>query len=143
MHQKLPVLSRIAKFTSSYQNTCSMCSREEEDLNHLFFQCSWSKDFWKILHTWWPSSISYLSHQDFLHSLQRLRGAKTWKQITYAILMAGIYHIWATRNLKKYKNKQLPAHTVFNQLKNQIIQRVLLLGKHNHRYWQYIDSMLR
>ena len=69
MHQKLPVLSRLAKFTSSYQNTCSMCSREEEDLNHLFFQCSWSKGFWKILQTWWPSSISYLSHQDFLHSL--------------------------------------------------------------------------
>ena len=41
MHDKLPVKSRLMRFTNKIDDpTCVLCNAEAEDADHLFFQCT-------------------------------------------------------------------------------------------------------
>lgn len=48
MHQRLPVSSRLARFTGC-DSTCVLCNDAEEDSNHLFFHCRQSQTFWQLV----------------------------------------------------------------------------------------------
>lgn len=143
MNQKLPVLVRLARFSPQiYPVTCVMCGEAEEDQNHLFYTCSWSKQLWKETTSWWPSPLQLTSHQELLVSLRKLRGKKPWKQLTCAIYIAGIYHIWSARNQKKFRGKFIPPIAAYKLLKDQIVQRFLFIAHHTKSYSAYIEKIL-
>jgi len=50
MHDKLPVKSRLMRFTDKIigQN-CALCNDAVEDSYHLFFHCKWAKDLWQAI----------------------------------------------------------------------------------------------
>ena len=60
MHERLPVKSRLARFTGIITDqTCALCNAAEEDLDHLIFQCEWAKNIWQPIGRWWQLSTTY------------------------------------------------------------------------------------
>ncbi|KAJ8443270.1 hypothetical protein Cgig2_010165 [Carnegiea gigantea] len=69
-------------------------------------------------------------------------GTRQQKQLTYAILTAGFYHIWQARNTLIFDRKLIPAHGQFQLTKEHIKQRILFLNSRSHTYSTYIDHIL-
>jgi len=46
MHQRISIKYRMARFTNKITNlSCERCNEAEEEINHLFFQCKWAKEY--------------------------------------------------------------------------------------------------
>ena len=143
MHQRLPVRSRIARFSSQQHGLiCSLCETEEEDQDHLFFGCRWAKDYWLTLNSWWPTGIVFSCSNAFIFSLLHLKAPKREKMITYAIAAAGIYQIWRTRNEKTFAHHLIPVHTQFQLTRQHIIHRIFTLNRISRKYDKCIDRLL-
>ncbi|KAJ8419235.1 hypothetical protein Cgig2_013532 [Carnegiea gigantea] len=71
IHTRLPVISRLARFTGdSTHLKCVLCNEANEDLNHLFFQCSWSTNYWRLIQAWAKeASTHHLCNHISLHLL--------------------------------------------------------------------------
>ena len=74
MHERVPVMSRLAKFTDKIlDKTCAMCNEADEDSNHLFFQCNWAKEFWQRIGQWWHMTVDISNTETFKRSLLKIR----------------------------------------------------------------------
>ncbi|KAJ8445327.1 hypothetical protein Cgig2_010685 [Carnegiea gigantea] len=86
------------RFSSQIDAHCILCQQEEEDDQHLFFDCPFAQSIWKDIHLWWPIPMSAPTMEGRINSLLRLKGDNQSKNITYAICSAVIYNIWTARN---------------------------------------------
>ena len=60
-HRRLPTKSRLARFQQQ-DTTCSMCHNEEEDDQHLFFNCHYAQEVWSGILDWWDLPIFQAGH---------------------------------------------------------------------------------
>ena len=47
MHQKLPVVQRIGRFTQQTNMECKMCQQSSESQEHLFFTSQKANEIWR------------------------------------------------------------------------------------------------
>ncbi|KAJ8423907.1 hypothetical protein Cgig2_003670 [Carnegiea gigantea] len=95
------ITTRIRGWTSrnlSFAGKTVLINTAEENDQHLFFECEYAWTVWNDLQRWWPISISSNIQQNYIKGLQKYRGAKAKKSITYLVFTATIYHIWKMRN---------------------------------------------
>ena len=87
---------------------CMLCNNSEEDHQHLFFQCEWSKQLWNMIkmkckiqapEQTWHSLISWLSNAWRTKNLRTL----SWN-LSFATT---VYHIWMERNSRFYNGVSL------------------------------------
>lgn len=45
MHEKLVTCSYLQGIGVQVDHTCCLCNREDETLDHLFFECEWLKRY--------------------------------------------------------------------------------------------------
>ena len=126
----------------SFDTTCALCGTASEDMDHLFFGCSWAIDLWQKIKVWWPPTILTTGIDSMLHHLQKLEGPRRTKQITYAITAAVFYQIWRARNEKIFSSHLRTAQAVFKQLKDQLIQRILILNRISRKYDKCIERLI-
>jgi len=50
---KLLTKKRLARFKPQQSLTCSPCNTVEDDEAHLFYTCSYAKEAWDELGSWW------------------------------------------------------------------------------------------
>ena len=46
---RLPTMDRMRAWGIDKDSTCTLCKQEEESRNHLFFDCSYSKEVWRTV----------------------------------------------------------------------------------------------
>ena len=91
---KLPVKSRLAKYMGqSFDMSCGLCGIEQEDIDHLFFRCTWATDLWMLAKTWWPTTIVTTDIDSMIQQLQKLKGPRSIRQITYAVMAVSYTHL--------------------------------------------------
>ena len=143
MHDKLPVKSRLMRFTNKIDDpACVLCNAEAEDADHLLFQCTWAKDMWQAIRNWWPTTFDISSKEAFARSLTKLKKPRGEKQITYSIAAAVISNIWRARNEKIFSNYAPSIQTYFKQIKEHIIHRLLILHSTTKKFAHSIDTLL-
>ncbi|KAJ8420803.1 hypothetical protein Cgig2_011602 [Carnegiea gigantea] len=75
VHGKAPVKQSLGKFTNQTgELLCGLCNEEEETLEHLFLSCSWAKELWYLLSSWWPIPHFNPTYDSFLRALKRMKG---------------------------------------------------------------------
>lgn len=82
---------------------CGFCLKEEETIEHLFFSCRVSKDFWNLVIDWLKIKMENIGHVDIE---QILYGTINISKNTYTlfnmIIIMGKYHIhkckWGNKN---------------------------------------------
>lgn len=90
----LPVACSLHKRGCITMLGCQFCGFKEEDTTHVFFDCWWSKSFWKKLDVLWPDSGAASSTGDRLWHAFRSSNLDALKRI-----VIGIWVIWWNRNL--------------------------------------------
>ncbi|XP_058747138.1 uncharacterized protein LOC131620138 [Vicia villosa] len=123
---RLATKDRLAKFGINVDQQCVFCECLET-VNHLFFDCRFSKKVWGEILGW-----LCIQHdiQDWYHErkwLIKISKSKNWrKHFVKAAVAETIYAVWLDRNAKVFRNEIDDKHIV-----NRIIDRI------TNRFWNY------
>lgn len=94
---------------------CSLCNLDNEDKNHLFFTCEYSKYIWDNLYL--SLSIPISTSHEFNDILEfftdKVRRNNFFIGLVAVILTTFVWHLWLERNHRIFKNKKLPPPTRF------------------------------
>jgi len=73
MMHKLPVKTRLQRFTSLQDTLCSLCQSHEEDEDHLFFGSELATEVWKPMLDWWRMKLNVSNYRQCIESLIKHR----------------------------------------------------------------------
>jgi len=142
MHQKLPVLHRIGRFTHLPFTECGMCYQSIETQEHLFFECHYAKDIWARFLSEWNVQIQLDGMETFISSLNHLKMLRKMRGLMYAGVNAVLYNIWLARNRRIFNSKDYHGQEFLKKIKTQITQRWLQLHQHRQNYTSCIVYLL-
>ncbi|XP_074297280.1 uncharacterized protein LOC141627984 [Silene latifolia] len=95
-HKRLLTQDRLIRMGVIQSNTCFLCGLQEENLDHLFFECPFSSHSRKLVGDWCRFQIP---QQNCIRWWIELRQAAACKKKVLAMVLAGLmYHVWQCRN---------------------------------------------
>ena len=123
---KLAVKDRIFKWNPSLNSICSLCGHCTENIDYLFFVCSFSCQVWrKVLHNCninrelftWLREVSYFT--------KKVAGKSILARTRRTALLASVYHVWMERNQATFQISTPCVNRVVNNIRDAIIDRVI------------------
>ncbi|XP_074315561.1 uncharacterized protein LOC141651762 [Silene latifolia] len=76
-HQGFNTKEKLHRLGISQDNSCCICDQEEESIQHLFFQCQYSRRMIQRLQEWTGVQLSAENIQNWRHHMRFTR-LKTW-----------------------------------------------------------------
>ncbi|PWA42372.1 reverse transcriptase zinc-binding domain-containing protein [Artemisia annua] len=111
----------MAKWGLYTVNRCPLCHNDNEDLQHLFFQCNFSSEVWSEAKE--MAEINY-EERNWQELIRRFVNDCVNKNIGWVVrrltLAASIYFIWQERNGRIFKD----AHSSSKEVYNRIVENV-------------------
>ncbi|KAL8459447.1 hypothetical protein ACS0TY_036799 [Phlomoides rotata] len=106
LRQRMPTredLRRRGIIQGNGDTTCVLCGEEEENLNHLFFECKFANNIWWNIYHWTGISTApqrnpiehFLQHSATLGSNDVCLGSTIW--------IGTIWYIWKCRNERVFE----------------------------------------
>ncbi|XP_010684621.1 uncharacterized protein LOC104899181 [Beta vulgaris subsp. vulgaris] len=124
MLDRLQTSARLCKYGISERANCLICDREEENQDHLIIQCKYSMAIWKMIMKWLQINSNHYTTDGMTRWLQRCRASKFKRQVYIAIMAAGVYHIWLTRNEVLWDKKVVSVDVLVNRIQRVVVDRV-------------------
>ncbi|PWA42430.1 hypothetical protein CTI12_AA506780 [Artemisia annua] len=105
---------------------CPLCLNDNEDLQHLLFKCSFSKDVWDKVRAIADIECDKRNWTDLVKCLGDSCVQKSigWVIKRFA-LAACVYTIWQERNGRIFKDVQRTSQEVFNNIDDSIKHKLL------------------
>ncbi|KAJ0842900.1 putative reverse transcriptase zinc-binding domain-containing protein [Helianthus annuus] len=101
---------------------CPRCGISEEDANHIFANCLWTRSLWWNIFVWMklkpPDSFNSL--KDIIEDLMKCPGSKTWRRLVYTIATATTWRIWIARNSKIFDDAFIPIQKTMEMIKEDV-----------------------
>jgi hypothetical protein len=92
---------------------CVTCNDgADEDIEHLFFTCSFARNCWEKINIEWNLSLSL--HPRIAHARQQQN-----TPFFMEIVIVASWEIWKARNDKIFRNRPVHVGTWFSNFKNQ------------------------
>ena len=118
--------------------TCSFCN-EEETIEHFFFGCRKTKQFWYAFQTWWNvtgnETVKIIEEKDVILGFNLTNKRETTFNSFNCCILIGKKMIYEQKN---YKNKQPDLYTFHLDLKN-IIETDRHISIKNNKLDQFTD----
>lgn len=136
---------RLMAFGISGCSRCVLCGCSVEDIDHLFFQCSFSTQIWTSVLAmcgldWssrdWLQTVEWMDQytsDSLCHLLVRLS------------LAASVYYIWRERNARLHDEPPRPLNILISDIVFSVRTRASLLRKVNPSYdnkWLHLSWRL-
>ncbi|KAH1233546.1 Short-chain dehydrogenase TIC 32, chloroplastic [Glycine max] len=126
-HKKLSTKDRLRRFRMIQSSDCSICNCADESINHLFFNCSGTREIWGNILDWlgrrhdpreWDMELAWI--------IENTKG-KGWKSALLKMATAEtVYNVW------HYRNSMCFGTVVDKQvIERNIIDNIV------YRSWQY------
>lgn len=79
---------------------CAFCDKEDESLEHLFFQCQVAKQFWLGIFAWWGVNFvqQNMIHMSALWNASSYFPSKSLKSAWKITISASLWSLWLSRN---------------------------------------------
>ncbi|XP_019252743.1 PREDICTED: uncharacterized protein LOC109231537 [Nicotiana attenuata] len=138
IQDRLATKERLARWGSIDETLCTMCHRSNETVQHLFFDCDYSKEIWQKLLHWqgvmrrgkqWKEEVQWAE--------KKAAGKSAGAEIYRMVLAAAVYHIWQARNNTIFQKKQINAQSIVKL----IIQEVHIRAQHCKKLDTYLSNM--
>ena len=112
-HGKLPTKDRLVRFGIVQDSLCSLCEKEEESENHLFFSCSKTITAWMETLNWLGVSHKPLLWEDELKWILASNKGKGWRAtVLKTAFTETIHETWLLRNASTFDNITFNNNTV-------------------------------
>lgn len=125
MRNSLKTKQLLNKRRMGIDPQCILCCRQNEDCDHLFFQCDYAGMVWKKVLVglgYHRNPLQWRREQRWLHQATRGRNVRARK--LKVVLSCTIYYIWQERNLRIFQQSQKSPET----LSTMILQFCSLLA---------------
>ncbi|XP_018436319.1 uncharacterized protein LOC108808707 [Raphanus sativus] len=134
MHNRLATGDRILLWNSQAVSTCWLCKTTMETRDHIFFDCSYSKEVWygvvknmagsRRVHQWTDAV------QVVIKGLQNRDLSILFRYCFQAV----IYALWHERNVRSVGDPSVPVSCLVNRLDKQIRNRITTLRRKGKKY---------
>ncbi|KAI3833668.1 hypothetical protein MKW92_021237, partial [Papaver armeniacum] len=122
-HNSLPTLTNLQHRNISIPGrTCKLCDTEDEDTDHLWFHCSYTRDIWCYFIK--AFNISWCMHDNLQHNFEAWdlnvlsgRCNTLWKWLPYAV----IYATWKERNARVFQGKKKQSDDIILEVKALLV----------------------
>ncbi|KAJ9535929.1 hypothetical protein OSB04_un000909 [Centaurea solstitialis] len=121
---RLPTQDRIAEWKHEPPDLlCSLCGLVRDSHDHLFFECTFSRQVWlKIMDEvdWFDFPCSWSAIVDALTEADTAP-----KSLTHQLaLAASVYFVWSERNQRLFTDKRNPVPYIVQQILSTVFDRV-------------------
>ncbi|CAJ2643768.1 unnamed protein product [Trifolium pratense] len=117
---RLPTRMALAKkgvIVNPRELCCAFCFREEEDIDHVFFNCSFSQQIWKGIFVW--LNVDFIPYevcwQHFI-SFGALVKNKSYAKARHVIWLATTWSLWRARNNIMFRGDVINLQSLINQI---------------------------
>ncbi|XP_062113351.1 uncharacterized protein LOC133824483 [Humulus lupulus] len=125
MLQKLSTRSYISRYLPGLDTVCLLCGDHNEDLPHLFFQCTYSKAFLLRMKEWIGCRAQTEHYHQLLQWIYKAKHlSKVKKGIFIAVVTALVYHIWRARNDVLWSYKLWHVNHIIEVIKRELKLRL-------------------
>ncbi|KAK9740876.1 hypothetical protein RND81_03G067600 [Saponaria officinalis] len=113
---------KLFKLGISDDNNCFLCGSGEEDLDHVFFNCPYSRKIVDTINGWSGLNLPY---SDLMSWRLNKNGTKADNDITNAIVNTCMYHIWHQRNSSRVDLRLLRPESLCARIIPEFGKRIL------------------
>ncbi|XP_074298037.1 uncharacterized protein LOC141628842 [Silene latifolia] len=124
-HKRLLTQDRLMKMHITQSNRCYLCDADEEELNHLFFNYPFSRQFVRLLEDWLNICLPCQGVIDWWLAIREHSLVK--KQVVAAAVAHLMYLIWQARNRCRIESV-IPLHVLIIKQVKDLIQWRLRCG---------------
>ncbi|KAK1428158.1 hypothetical protein QVD17_16986 [Tagetes erecta] len=117
---RIPVTSNlIQRGVPNLSPTCSLCSLEIEDTNHLFLNCVLAKEVWNKL-SWWVSYdfSQVVSVKDLTIPFNNPSIPISHQKVLTLIVYSTLWFLWKSRNKWIFERKRASADSIIEDIKS-------------------------
>ncbi|KAJ9536540.1 hypothetical protein OSB04_un000292, partial [Centaurea solstitialis] len=123
--RRLPTQDRIMEWKHEPPDLrCSLCGLEMDSHNHLFFECTFSRQVWlQVMEKcqWIDFPCSWNAIIDALSD-----GATRPKQLAHLLTLASaVYHIWCERNRRLFEGNAKPIPQLVHNIYTGVLDRMV------------------
>ncbi|XP_070002409.1 uncharacterized protein LOC142165981 [Nicotiana tabacum] len=122
MRRKLLTKDRTLTMGITQDNDYMLCVGQTESIDHLFFECTFSKMCLEKVLKWLGMNIEVNS---IWRRITRIAKGKVGRSFTEAVVAAIIYHIWRARNKAVWLQKVPRPQTILKQIQYTYQHRCL------------------
>ena len=126
IHERLSTQDKLKAWGVQIANRCNLCLCDCEDLQHIFFQCSFSNEVWikakqlaeiKSSSTQWANIVNEMAGDEVISSI-----GSVIKRLVFA---ASVYQLWNERNNRIFKDKKQTCEEVFCKIVETVKYKLL------------------
>lgn len=118
LHGKLVTCDYLQKIGIHVDKRCCLCDKEDETLDHLFFECDVAHDIWRGIREWvgiQRQLSKWQEEKEFLLTQCTTNSGKH-RFYRYSVTML-VYHIWRERNQRRMQHKRSSVDCIMQQYK--------------------------
>ncbi|XP_016501732.2 uncharacterized protein LOC107820043 [Nicotiana tabacum] len=113
IQQRLSTKEKLARWGIIAEQTCSLCNKENETVQHLFFDCETTRKIWLRLLEWqgirrpkksWQEEVTWMA--------QISKGKSACATVCKMTLAAVVYHILQERNSVIFQKKTRTSNVI-------------------------------
>ncbi|XP_019240695.1 PREDICTED: uncharacterized protein LOC109220693 [Nicotiana attenuata] len=116
MRRKLLTKDRTLRMGITEDSECMLCDGQAESIDHLFFECTFSKMCLEEVLKWLGMNIKNTEVTGIWRRMTRVAKGKIGRSFPEAMIAAVIYHIWRARNEAVWLQKVPRPQTILKQI---------------------------
>ncbi|XP_060965343.1 uncharacterized protein LOC133034303 [Cannabis sativa] len=126
IQQELKIKDRLLKMGIIKEQTCLLCSTQNESTAYLFFECTVSQHCLEDIKAWlhWNTSSNTMSN--LIRWIGRAKISSYRKLVLAAAIASLVYHLWRMRNSFLWEKEQQDTTKLCKEIKAGVIQRIKL-----------------
>ncbi|XP_063946063.1 uncharacterized protein LOC135151510 [Daucus carota subsp. sativus] len=139
-HGVLPLKKLLKeRMTGVLDSSCSLCAKDDETREHLFWDCQTVKSIWSTFFDWWNISRSVTQRNGNFFQIIRLVKGTELKIAWSTSVIALLWTIWIARNKLVYRNTKWELDQVIWLVKIRAFKWLQAANKRNmglENFWQ-------
>ena len=137
IHGKLSTGERVRSWNQNADVSCGFCQEPLETRKHLFFECPYSLQIWKMLAR---GVVSDLYTMEWDNILRLTLKASTWNKITLFItrhvFQSAVQAIWRERNRKRHGEDPAPSMLLIKRINKEMRNRFTIIRQKGDKEYE-------
>ncbi|XP_062100242.1 uncharacterized protein LOC133806128 [Humulus lupulus] len=125
MWERLHTKNRIVKYNPTLDQACLLCGEANENIEHLFFKCIYSRKCLTALKSWLNWNAQSTNLVSLLKWISHAKFSRIHKSMLLSILAATIYNIWRVRNDVLWNQKLWHIKHTMSKIQNECKLRLI------------------